>query len=76
MDCAEKNVEPLAVPAPEAAKMLGISLSHFYALNSSARLPRPVRFGKSVRWPVSVLNRWLEAGAPNREEWESWATSA
>ena len=60
----------LALRAADVAKMLGISERHLWALNSSGRLPRPVRFGRSVRWPLEELKTWLAAGAPERSRWE------
>ena len=58
------------MPASDVAKLLGISLRHLHGLNSNGRLPRPVRLGKSVRWPVDEIRAWLAAGAPPRDRWE------
>ena len=60
----------LALPAGEVAKLLGISERHLWALNSSGRLPRPVRLGRAVRWNLAELRAWLEAGCPERSRWE------
>ena len=64
------ETERLAVPAADVAKMLGISERHLWALNSSGRLPRPLRFGRAVRWSVAELRAWMAAGAPERSRWE------
>lgn len=64
------NPERLALNADEVAKLLGISNRHLWSLNSSGRLPRPVRFGRSVRWNVDELRSWLAAGAPSRDRWD------
>jgi len=61
----------LALTAADVARQLGISERHLWALHSSARLPRPVRLGRSVRWGADELRRWLEAGAPPRDRWEA-----
>lgn len=61
----------LALSAGEAAQLLGISVRHLWALNAAARLPRPIRFGRSVRWSLDELRAWLAAGAPERAEWEA-----
>ena len=63
----------LALPAAEVAKLLGISERHLWALNSSGRLPRPVRLGRAVRWNLSELRAWLDAGCPERSRWEAMA---
>lgn len=65
------DMERMAVSAAEAAKLLGISQRHLWALNSSGRLPRPIRFGRAVRWSVTDLHAWMAAGAPERSQWES-----
>ena len=64
------SVEPSLLRAPEVAEKLGISRSHLYKLNSSGRLPRPVRLGGSVRWPADELAAWTAAGCPSRDKWE------
>ena len=60
----------LAVDAAELAKLLKVSLRHINALNATGRLPRPIRLGRSVRWPREELVAWIAAGAPSRDEWE------
>jgi len=66
-----KNIDPvLALSARQVADQLGVSERHVWSLDSSGRLPRPVRLGKSVRWPTSELKAWLAAGSPARDQWE------
>ena len=64
------STERLALPAEEVARLLGISTRHLWSLNSSGRLPRPIRFGRAVRWNLEELRAWLAAGAPERTKWE------
>lgn len=73
MNIATHSLAPecLAMPAAELAKQLGISLRHLHALNSSGRLPRPVRLGRSTRWRAEEIRRWLDAGCPARDRWEA-----
>ena len=63
--------ERLALPAAEVAKLLGISQRHLWSLNSSGRLPNPLRLGRSARWFLPELRAWLAAGAPERSKWEA-----
>jgi excisionase family DNA binding protein len=65
------ETDRLALNAEEVAKLLGISSRHLWALNSSGRLPRPIRLGRSVRWRIEELRAWLAAGAPVRDRWET-----
>ena len=67
----ESHLEPILMPAAEAAKLLSISERHFYKLHSSGRVPRPIRLGRAVRWRADELRDWLAAGAPSRSQWQS-----
>lgn len=68
--CPVATVEPQALPATDAARLLNVSLSHFYQLHKTGRLPLPVRLGRAVRWRVAELTAWLDAGCPARDRWQ------
>lgn len=68
-DSAE--LTPLMVDTKKAAAMLGISPRMFSSMNSTGRVPRPVRLGRRVLWRVSELKAWVDAGCPPRERWEA-----
>ena len=72
---ATKPTHPsrLALTAEEIAGLLGISRAHLWRLNSSGRLPRPIRLGRAVRWNRTTIEAWLAAGAPPRDRWEDMA---
>ena len=55
----------------DLAQLLQVSLRHVAAMNSSGRLPRPIRLGRAVRWLADEFHEWLEAGAPTRDRWEA-----
>ena len=61
----------LALSAEELAERMGVSLRHVRRLDSSGQLPKPIRLGRSVRWPLSEVEAWLAAGAPDRATWEA-----
>lgn len=65
-----KQSTPLALSAAELAGKLGVSLRHVRRMDSAQLLPKPIRLGRSVRWPVHELNAWMQAGAPNRRQWD------
>ena len=44
------------------AQRLGVSTRQVSKLTSSGRLPAPVRLGRSVRWRVSDLDRFIQCG--------------
>lgn len=61
----------LALSADDVAKLLNISRRHLATLDCEGKIPRPIRLGRSVRWPAAEISDWLEAGAPNRSDWEA-----
>lgn len=63
--------ERLAVTAAEFAKLLDISERHLWAQHAAGKIPRPLRFGRAVRWNRAELQAWLDAGAPARDQWEA-----
>ena len=60
----------LALTATEVAALLGVSRAHVWRLNAAGKLPEPIRLGKAVRWQRAELEKWLEAGAPDRSTWQ------
>jgi len=56
------------------AKALGLMLSlskrQVFRLNSSAKIPAPIRIGGAVRWSEQEISEWLQAGAPDRKTWQ------
>ncbi len=62
---------PLAVDAKQLATMLGLSLRTVRAMDAAGKLPRPVRLGHAVRWPLRIIEDWLQAGAPDRKTWQA-----
>ena len=62
---------PLLLTLKQVAELLSVSERHVHKLNSSGRLPRPVRLGRSVRWRRVELESWVEAGSPDRARWET-----
>ena len=58
--------EPAALLDVRAvAAMLGCSQRHVYRLADAGRLPSPVKLGALVRWRLTELHDWLEAGCPS-----------
>ena len=63
--------EPLLVPAPEAARLCGISEASWYRLRSSGKVPSALRLGGRVMWRVEELRRWCTAGCPDLRTWQA-----
>jgi predicted DNA-binding transcriptional regulator AlpA len=62
--------EQLALPAQEAATLVGVSRSQWWKLHAAGKVPEPVYLGtKAPRWRVEELRSWLAAGCPDRQTW-------
>ncbi len=56
--------------AKDLGKMMRLSKRQIFRLNTSGRLPAPVRIGGAVRWSAQEISRWISAGGPDRKTWE------
>ncbi|HEY8665645.1 MAG TPA: helix-turn-helix domain-containing protein [Tepidisphaeraceae bacterium] len=66
------QAEPLAVDARDAAALLGISESHFFALLRTGRIgPSAISLGRARRYRTEELREWLAAGCPARAKWQT-----
>jgi len=63
--------KPLAISARELARLLDVSLRQVWRLNSTGKLPKPVRLGGSVKWRRDEIVAFVEAGCPDRQTWEA-----
>lgn len=64
---------PLLVKASEAAAMCGKSLRTWRTWDAAGKIPRAVNIGRSKLWRLSELQDWVQAGCPNRQQWEGRA---
>ena len=56
--------------AKAVGEMLSLSKRQIFRLNSSGKIPAPVRIGGAVRWSAEEISAWLAAGAKDRRTWE------
>lgn len=47
------------LPPAEAAALLGLPISSFFAVVSAGRLPRPIKIGRRARWSRMALEIWI-----------------
>jgi hypothetical protein len=64
-------VEPLLVPAPEAARLCGISEATWFRLKSAGKTPPEVRLGGRVLYRLDDLRLFVAWGCPPRKEFEA-----
>jgi len=54
----------LLISVDELGNLLGISVRSVWRLHSAHRIPEPIRLAGSVRWRLSEVQAWVEAGCP------------
>ncbi len=52
------------------AQLLELSTRQVRRLDVTGKVPKPFKIGRSVRWRRSEILAWLEAGMPERGDWE------
>lgn len=56
----------------EVQELVGVSCSTLYRLMAAGEFPRPIKIGgvnsKSVGWPLSKVNRWIEQKTKEAEQ--------
>ena len=62
---------PLVVDARRLARLLCAGIRTVRTWDAAGKLPKPIRIGGRVVWRVDEIRAWLDAGAPNRDEWEA-----
>lgn len=55
---------PALLTVKQLAELLQLSTRSIWRLRSTARLPKPVEIGGSVRWKSDEVRRWIDAGCP------------
>jgi predicted DNA-binding transcriptional regulator AlpA len=66
-----KTVEPLLVDLSTLASMLDVSSKTVRRLLATNQLPTPLRLGRSLRWSVDILKKWIADGCPELKKEES-----
>lgn len=64
-----KNL-PLWLTTKQACGLINVSLAKFERMKAAGLLPAHVAMGRVHRWSREELEKWLEAGAPDRQTWE------
>ena len=57
--------------AKELGALLNLSKRQIFRLNSSGKIPAPIRIGGSVRWANSTIEIWINMGCPDRQAFEA-----
>ena len=62
---------PAVWTAKQVAAHLNISVRQVWRLNSTGRLPKPVRIGSCVRFRTRDIINYVDMRCPNREAFEA-----
>jgi len=68
---SEKETEVLLIDVDDLAKMMSVSKRTALRMDSSGKLPAPVRPCRNRRWRVSELRDWVNFGCPPRVKWDA-----
>ncbi|AQT70097.1 putative transcriptional regulator [Anaerohalosphaera lusitana] len=68
------NLQKL-INAKQLGELLSLSRRQVFRLNSSGKIPAPLRIGGSVRWNSEEVHAWIDNGAPARQQWEAMRTA-
>ncbi|MGC9258584.1 MAG: helix-turn-helix domain-containing protein [Phycisphaerae bacterium] len=63
------DTSPLAVDSFGAARLLGVSESHWRVMLAAGRVPPGFRLGRRRLFAVAELLAWIQAGAPSADRW-------
>ena len=61
---------PLLVSIGELSKLLRRSEASLHRDDAAGRLPAALRIGGSKRWRYGEIVAWVEAGMPERVDWQ------
>jgi predicted DNA-binding transcriptional regulator AlpA len=70
MQTETKQTNCQLLSAKSVGLMLALSKRQVFRLNSSGKIPAPIRISGAVRWSEQEISEWLQAGAPDRKSWE------
>jgi predicted DNA-binding transcriptional regulator AlpA len=51
--------------------MVNLSKRQIFRLNSTGKIPAPIKIGGSVRWKISDIEQWIIWGCPNRQDFNA-----
>lgn len=61
----EQHDEVRMLDVEELASRLGLSVRGVWRLVSLGKLPKPKKLGRSARWSLSVIKKWMDEGCPD-----------
>ena len=66
----------LLIDTRQTAQLLNVSHRTVWSMQRDGKMPKPIRIGRAVRWGYEEIKQWVNAGCPQRDEWEKrWPVS-
>jgi len=59
------------ISAKTVAQIFSLSKRQVFRLNSSGKIPAPVRVNGAIRWRESDIERWIALSCPDRQTFEA-----
>lgn len=59
----------------EVARRLSVSTRWVWKALAAGQMIQPIRLGRSVRFDLNELNRWVDAGCPGVDKWNAVRTA-
>jgi len=72
---SETGAVPLLTDAAGLGDLAGWSARTTWRKLAGGLIPAPVRVGGAVRWRISEIQGWIDAGCPSRTDWDRIRTS-
>ncbi len=63
--------ERLTYRIVELAAALGVSRVSIHRMNSSGKLPLPIKLGRCTAWRKATIDEWLAMDCPDRARFEA-----
>lgn len=60
----------LLIDTNQVAHLLKVCQKTVWTMHTQGRMPQSIRIGSAVRWGYEEIRQWVEAGCPQRDEWE------
>jgi hypothetical protein len=70
-----RRLPRLALDAKRLAPALSISLRGLRTLDAAGKFPAGIKLGSRKIWFLPEIRAWLQAGAPDRRQWEAMKRS-
>jgi|CXWL01.1.fsa_nt_gi excisionase family DNA binding protein len=64
----DRMSEFVLITLEELAEILHLSSRTLQRKLSAGELPTPIRIGRSIRWQMSTILKWIQDGCPVRKQ--------